>query len=66
VADARKMSVDKLNAMIDQDQYTDAPSLGFLGEAGVNVLRLNLALDQVAPVAAPAPTTAPAAPTTQP
>jgi len=64
VADARKLKIDKVNAMIDQ--FTDQPSLGFLGEAGVNVLRLNLALDQVAPVAAPAPTTAPSAPTTQP
>jgi K+-transporting ATPase ATPase C chain len=58
VADARKMPVDKVTALIDK--YTDAPDLGFLGDPGVNVLKLNLALDQVAPVAAPPPTTAPA------
>jgi len=59
VADARKIPVDTVNGLIDQ--YTDAPSLGFLGDAGVNVLRLNLALDQSAPVAAatPSPTTLP-------
>jgi len=31
------------------EKYTDKPSLGFLGEAGVNVLKLNLALDGVLP-----------------
>jgi hypothetical protein len=49
--------LDKVSGLIDQ--YTDAPSLGFLGDAGVNVLRLNLALDQSAPVSAP--TTSPTA-----
>ena len=33
-------------------QNTDGPSLGFLGDAGVNVLRLNLALDKELPAAA--------------
>jgi hypothetical protein len=51
--------VEKVKALISE--YTDAPQLGIFGEAGVNVLRLNLALDQVAPVAPPtsAPTTVP-------
>jgi K+-transporting ATPase KdpC subunit len=60
VADARKVPVDKVKAMIEQ--YTDSASLGFLGDPGVNVLRLNLALDSQAPIAAPAaamPTTGP-------
>jgi K+-transporting ATPase ATPase C chain len=43
VATARKMSVDKVKALIAQ--YTDGPDLGFLGDPGVNVLRLNIALD---------------------
>lgn len=49
--------MDKVKDMVSQ--YTEGPNLGFLGDAGVNVLRLNLALDQAAPVAAPAPTTHP-------
>jgi K+-transporting ATPase KdpC subunit len=63
VADARKVPVEKVQDLIGQ--YTEGPSLGFLGEAGVNVLRVNLALDQVAPAstaAAPAPTTQPTSP----
>jgi K+-transporting ATPase ATPase C chain len=43
VAKARKLSADKINRLI-QD-VTEGPDLGFLGEPGVNVLRLNLALD---------------------
>jgi len=61
VADARHVSVDKVLALVDQK--TDQPSLGFLGDPGVNVLMLNLALDAAAPMPAPpatAPTTAPA------
>jgi K+-transporting ATPase ATPase C chain len=43
VADARRISADKVKALIDQ--YTDGPSLGILGDPGVNVLKLNVALD---------------------
>jgi K+-transporting ATPase ATPase C chain len=43
VAQARKLSAAKINRLI-QD-VTEGPDLGFLGEPGVNVLRLNLALD---------------------
>jgi K+-transporting ATPase ATPase C chain len=43
VARARNLSADKVNRLI-QD-VTEGPDLGFLGEPGVNVLRLNLALD---------------------
>jgi K+-transporting ATPase ATPase C chain len=44
VAAARKMSADKVKALVLQ--YTDGPDLGILGDPGVNVLRLNIALDQ--------------------
>jgi K+-transporting ATPase ATPase C chain len=43
VATERKMAVEKVTALIDQ--LTDGPQLGLLGEARVNVLALNLALD---------------------
>jgi len=43
VADARKVSVDKVKALIVAN--TDGPDLGVLGDAGVNVLKLNVALD---------------------
>jgi K+-transporting ATPase ATPase C chain len=42
VAAARHLTVDQVNALIDAN--TQNPSLGFLGEPGVNVLQLNLAL----------------------
>jgi K+-transporting ATPase ATPase C chain len=46
VADARGISMKRLQQLIDDN--TDEPSLGFLGKPGVNVLRLNLALRQLA------------------
>jgi len=45
VARERGMKEDDVRALIAR--YTDPPDLGFLGDAGVNVLRLNLALDGV-------------------
>jgi K+-transporting ATPase ATPase C chain len=45
VAKERGLKEEEVKALITQ--YTDAPDLGFLGDAGVNVLRLNLALDGV-------------------
>lgn len=48
VADERGMTVeDVLNVV---DDHTDGRELGFLGEKGVNVLELNMALDEQAPV----------------
>jgi potassium-transporting ATPase KdpC subunit len=43
VAKARSLKVEKVRSLINQ--YTDPPDLRVLGEPGVNVLRLNLALD---------------------
>lgn len=44
VARARGVSIDAIKAAIAR--HTEGPTLGFLGEAAVNVLELNLALDQ--------------------
>jgi potassium-transporting ATPase KdpC subunit len=49
VAKTRGLSEAKVQELIREN--TDAPSLGFLGEPGVNVLTLNLALDALAPSA---------------
>jgi K+-transporting ATPase ATPase C chain len=45
VAEERDMDVADVLALIDD--HTSSRSLGFLGEEGVNVLQLNLALDEV-------------------
>jgi len=43
IAAERKLSVEKVTALVDQ--LTEGPQLGFLGESRVNVLALNRALD---------------------
>ena len=47
VAKARNLSEDKVRELIEQN--TDAAAFGILGEPGVNVLKLNLALDSLTP-----------------
>ncbi len=51
VAKARGVSQEQVRTLIRQN--TDTPDLGVLGDAGVNVLTLNLALDQVQTQVAP-------------
>jgi K+-transporting ATPase ATPase C chain len=49
VAKARNLPVARVQQMVRDN--TVGRSLGFLGEPGVNVLKLNLELDRIAPVA---------------
>ncbi len=48
VAAVRELSLARVGDLISA--HTDGRSLGLLGEPGVNVLELNLALDQEAPI----------------
>jgi potassium-transporting ATPase KdpC subunit len=53
VARQRRLSVEQVRQLVKD--ATEGRSLGVLGEAGINVLKLNLALDRAAPLAADAP-----------
>ena len=45
MADNRGLDIDQVIELVEEN--TDSRDLGFLGEPGVNVLLLNLALDQL-------------------
>ena len=47
VATARKLPLEKIQALIAEN--TSQPDLGVFGDPGVNVLKLNLALDAISP-----------------
>jgi K+-transporting ATPase ATPase C chain len=67
IATARGITEDKVEALIQA--HTDQPGLGILGDPGVNVLLLNIALDNKYPMPAPPatqPTASTEAATTQP
>jgi K+-transporting ATPase ATPase C chain len=53
VASSRGVSEDKVKALVDQ--FTEPPQWGFLGQARVNVLLLNVALDEMASSKKPEP-----------
>jgi K+-transporting ATPase ATPase C chain len=57
VAASRGMSENKIKALVDQ--FTEPPQWGFLGQARVNVLLLNVALDKAHAEAKKAETGAP-------
>ncbi len=46
---ARERSISEQQCRVLIDHYTDPRNFGILGEPGVNVLRLNLALDDMSP-----------------
>jgi len=48
IATARRLELSEVQSLIVQ--YTDDRSLGILGEPGVNVLQINIALDKLAPM----------------
>lgn len=45
IAAVRKISEEKIKALVDQ--HVDKPLLGFIGPKKVNVLKLNIALDEL-------------------
>ena len=46
VAKARGLPLERVQALVSE--FTEGRDLGFLGEAGVNVLRINVALERAA------------------
>ena len=45
IASIRHLDESKLNSLVDE--HTDGPLLGFMGPSKVNVLKLNIALDEL-------------------
>jgi K+-transporting ATPase ATPase C chain len=45
IADVRSLSAERLNQLVDAN--TNGPLLGLFGPSTVNVLKLNVALDQL-------------------